>query len=72
MGRRASSIPTRSRMRPCRVLRRMLRPGALQGCIAGKGPSDLFAIETDLTRFDAPTLIVWVTDDVFFPVEWAG
>jgi pimeloyl-ACP methyl ester carboxylesterase len=34
-------------------------------------PSELIAIEGDLARFDAPTLIVWATDDVFFPVRWA-
>ncbi len=29
------------------------------------------AIEGGLKRFTAPTLIVWGTDDVYFPVEWA-
>ena len=29
------------------------------------------AIEDGLRRLQAPTLIVWGTDDVYFPVEWA-
>lgn len=29
------------------------------------------AIEDRLKKFAAPTLIVWGTDDVYFPVEWA-
>jgi len=34
-------------------------------------PSELVALRDDLARFEAPTLIVWATDDIFFPVEWA-
>jgi pimeloyl-ACP methyl ester carboxylesterase len=30
-----------------------------------------FAIEPQLRRLQAPTLIVWGTDDVYFPVKWA-
>lgn len=29
------------------------------------------AIEHQLRRLKVPTLIVWATDDVFFPVKWA-
>jgi pimeloyl-ACP methyl ester carboxylesterase len=29
------------------------------------------AVEPLLRRLDAPTLIVWGTDDIFFPVKWA-
>jgi pimeloyl-ACP methyl ester carboxylesterase len=29
------------------------------------------AIEAKLRRLDAPTLIVWGTDDIYFPVRWA-
>jgi pimeloyl-ACP methyl ester carboxylesterase len=29
------------------------------------------AIEPQLRQLKAPTLIVWATDDVYFPVEWA-
>ena len=47
------------------------KAGALQDYIAGMEPSELVAIRDDLARFVAPTLIVWATDDVFFPVEWA-
>ncbi len=32
---------------------------------------DLVEAERDLARFQAPTLIVWGTDDVFFPLEQA-
>lgn len=32
---------------------------------------DLLAIEPDLARLQVPTLIVWGTDDVFFPRKWA-
>ena len=44
---------------------------ALQDYVAGMEPSELVALKDDLARFQAPTLIVWATDDVFFPVEWA-
>jgi pimeloyl-ACP methyl ester carboxylesterase len=29
------------------------------------------AVETQLRRLEAPALIVWATDDAFFPVKWA-
>jgi pimeloyl-ACP methyl ester carboxylesterase len=29
------------------------------------------AVESKLRELTAPTLIVWATDDVFFPVKWA-
>src|ERR1700733_7233557 len=29
------------------------------------------AIEAQLRKLNAPTLIAWATDDVYFPVEWA-
>jgi pimeloyl-ACP methyl ester carboxylesterase len=48
------------------------KAGALQDYVAGMEPSELVALKDDLARFEAPTLIVWATDDVFFPVEWAG
>ncbi len=44
---------------------------ALQDYIAGMEPSETVAIEQSLSAFAAPTLIVWATDDVFFPVKWA-
>jgi pimeloyl-ACP methyl ester carboxylesterase len=33
--------------------------------------ADLLAIEPDLQRLEAPTLIVWGTGDVFFGLDWA-
>jgi len=44
---------------------------ALQDYIAGMEPSEMVAIEGKLSELTAPTLIVWATDDAFFPVEWA-
>jgi pimeloyl-ACP methyl ester carboxylesterase len=29
------------------------------------------AVEPQLRRLEAPTLIVWGTDDIFFPLQWA-
>jgi pimeloyl-ACP methyl ester carboxylesterase len=29
------------------------------------------AVESRLRQLQAPTLIVWATDDVYFPVKWA-
>jgi len=48
------------------------RAAALQDYIAGMEPSELVAIHDGLAAFAQPTLIVWATDDVFFPVEWAA
>ena len=48
------------------------RADALQRCIASMEPSEMIAIRGGLARFAEPTLIVWGTDDVFFPVRWAG
>lgn len=42
-----------------------------QQLIAMLGPGDLLAAEPGLRKLDAPTLIAWATDDVFFDVEWA-
>lgn len=47
------------------------KAAALQDYIAGMEPSELVAIQDQLAGFAKPTLIVWATDDVFFPVEWA-
>ena len=48
------------------------RATALQDYVAGMDPGELVAVRDGLSRFDGPTLIVWGTDDVFFPVEWAA
>lgn len=42
-----------------------------QQLIAMLGPGDLVAAEPGLSKLDAPTLIAWATDDVFFDVKWA-
>ena len=46
------------------------RAEALQDYVAGMEPSEMVAIRDDLARFVRPTLVVWGTDDVFFPVRW--
>ncbi len=38
---------------------------------APQDPSQLTRIESELRELQAPTLIVWGTDDVFFPLPWA-
>jgi pimeloyl-ACP methyl ester carboxylesterase len=47
------------------------KAAALQDYVAGMEPGELVAIRDGLARFAQPTLVVWATDDVFFPVEWA-
>jgi pimeloyl-ACP methyl ester carboxylesterase len=44
---------------------------ALQTYVAGMDSAVTVAIEADLARFDARTLIVWGTGDEFFDVRWA-
>ena len=39
-----------------------------QRLVAGLRPDDLLAVEPQLARLQVPTLIVWGTDDVFFPL----
>jgi len=43
----------------------------LERFIAAMDCRQTTTIEPLLRRLDAPTLIVWGTDDVFFPVRWA-
>lgn len=47
------------------------KAASLEDYVAGMESSQTVAIRDGLARFDRPTLIVWATDDVFFPVEWA-
>jgi pimeloyl-ACP methyl ester carboxylesterase len=47
------------------------RAAAVQDYVAGMEPSEMIAIVDELARFTKPTAIVWATDDVFFPVQWA-
>jgi pimeloyl-ACP methyl ester carboxylesterase len=42
-----------------------------QRWIAGSNPRDLLAAEPALRELNVPTLVVWGTDDVFFPLHWA-
>lgn len=44
---------------------------ALQQYIAEMEPSELVSIEDQLGTLTTPTLLVWATDDVFFPTAWA-
>ncbi len=44
---------------------------ALQHYIATMDSGVTVAIRDELARFEAPTVIVWGTDDVFFDVAWA-
>jgi pimeloyl-ACP methyl ester carboxylesterase len=45
------------------------RARLFQRLTAGLRPDDLLAVEPQLTRLQVPTLIVWGTDDVFFPLS---
>jgi len=44
---------------------------ALQAYVAAMDCSATVGIRADLTRFEAPTLVVWGTGDDFFDVRWA-
>jgi pimeloyl-ACP methyl ester carboxylesterase len=49
-------------------------PGAvknLERWFAATNCKHTVAIESLLRKLEAPTLIVWATDDVFFPLQWA-
>jgi pimeloyl-ACP methyl ester carboxylesterase len=47
------------------------RTADLQRFLAAFDHSHTVAIESRLRQLRAPTLIVWGTDDVYFPVKWA-
>lgn len=47
------------------------RAAALERFINAWDPSQTTAIEPQLRSLQIPTLIVWGTDDPFFPIEWA-
>ncbi|MFC4949706.1 alpha/beta fold hydrolase [Pseudonocardia sp. GCM10023141] len=40
-----------------------------QRFVAGLRPDDLLAVEPQLAAMEVPTLLVWGTDDVFFPIS---
>jgi pimeloyl-ACP methyl ester carboxylesterase len=43
----------------------------LQRFVAAFDHKHTLAIEPQLRTLKAPTLIVWGTDDIYFPVKWA-
>ncbi|MFI6500906.1 alpha/beta fold hydrolase [Nonomuraea typhae] len=52
----------------------LAKPGggrAFERFLAGIGPEEMVAIESQLTVLAVPTLVVWGTGDAFFGVEWA-
>lgn len=51
------------------VLRHERDERAIQRWMADLTDRDLRAVQADLGRLDVPTLLVWGTDDVFFPVD---
>lgn len=53
------------------LLRTEQRTHDLQRFLAAFDNKHTLAIETQLRALDAPTLIVWGTDDVYFPTRWA-
>jgi pimeloyl-ACP methyl ester carboxylesterase len=52
-------------------LRSEQRTRDLQRFVAAFDNKHTVAIESKLRQLNAPTLIVWGTDDVYFPVKWA-
>jgi pimeloyl-ACP methyl ester carboxylesterase len=49
-------------------------PGAareFERLLCSLAPEDLLAVEPALRRLTVPTLVVWGTDDAFFPLLWA-
>jgi pimeloyl-ACP methyl ester carboxylesterase len=49
----------------------MIPATALQRLVASSDNSHTLRIESLLRQLKAPALIVWGTDDVYFPVKWA-
>jgi pimeloyl-ACP methyl ester carboxylesterase len=47
------------------------RRALLDGYVSAMDPTQTVAIEGLLSELTTPTLILWGTDDVFFPVQWA-
>jgi pimeloyl-ACP methyl ester carboxylesterase len=52
-------------------LRTERRTRDLQRFVAAFDHKHTLAIEPQLRTLKAPTLIVWGTDDIYFPVKWA-
>ena len=53
------------------LVRSEQRTRDLQRFVAAFDHKHTVAIEPRLRQLQAPTLIVWGTDDVYFPVKWA-
>jgi pimeloyl-ACP methyl ester carboxylesterase len=53
------------------LVRREQRTRDLQRFVAAFDNKHTRAIESQLRQLQTPTLIVWGTDDVYFPVKWA-
>jgi pimeloyl-ACP methyl ester carboxylesterase len=53
-------------------LRSASRTNDLERFLAAFDPAHTVAVEDRLKRLQAPTLIAWATDDVYFPIEWAN
>ena len=64
---------------PIEVLRTYLQPllgtperaHQFEQLLLSLDPQDLFAVESELSRLQVPTLIVWGTADTFFELSWA-
>src|SRR5689334_25214730 len=70
------SGPRPSRTKTSRLILRPLvrseqRTRDLQRFVVAFDNKHTRAIEPQLRKLQAPTLIVWGTDDVYFPVRWA-
>jgi pimeloyl-ACP methyl ester carboxylesterase len=52
-------------------LRTEQRTRDFQRFLGAFDPRHTLAVEPQLRRLQAPTLLVWGTDDVYFPVKWA-
>ena len=53
------------------LVRTPQRTRDFQRFLAAFDPRHTLAVEPQLRRLMAPTLLVWGTDDVYFPVKWA-
>jgi pimeloyl-ACP methyl ester carboxylesterase len=66
---RVSDETIETYLRPLVASPRRIRD--LERFLAAFDCAQTVAVEAKLRRLDAPTLIVWGTDDIYFPVRWA-
>ena len=52
-------------------LRTAQRTRDLERFLAAFDPAHTVAVEAELKKLQAPTLIVWGTDDIYFDAKWA-